>query len=98
MANERDYEGDAVLDKWRRRIARTEEVSEAMTRSTRKNLAAALKENNENRRKLAAEFVEHLKGNKGRSKFQGGEAGFNLDGVEDELITGFEPLPWDRDE
>lgn len=95
MAQETDPKGEMTLNKWQRKLERASETSEAMKKFTNKNLAETLKKNTRGRSRLAREFIEHLRGNRGKSQFQGNEEGYNLKGVEDEIITGFEPLPWD---
>ena len=91
MPQEKDYSSQdvAVLRKWERDIARNEQTAEHAEDKVKKTLAGLLKENQRN---LIREVVKASK----NPKVYDSESGASL--IEDELITGYDELPWERDD
>lgn len=95
--NKTEAQHQATIDRWRRKIAQNEDLGEAATRGLKSVLKKALKDE-QTHKNLAIEFRDSIRGKGSPSKFRGDEAGFNLPGVEDEIITGREPRPWENDD
>lgn len=94
MSKEKDFsaEHDAVIKKWSREEERRKSSAEHIEDSVRDILSKSLKLK-DNRVNIAKDLKNATSNRRTFSR----ESGFGaMDGI-DELITGFEPLPWEKD-
>lgn len=86
-------DGQATIDRWRKRMEQDQELGEAAQKNMKKYIKAAM-EDKDTHNNITKELLATTKTN--RSKFRGNESGFNIM-EEDEIVTGFEPVPWSDD-
>ena len=96
MAEQRiDPRSEAVIEEFRRERAKDKVKADALEDQMKKGLVAALKEGR-TAKGLGEQFTNSLAdARSGRGPRPEHREGF---GPDDEIITGYEPQPWERDE
>ncbi len=96
MAEQRtDPRSEAVIAEFQRSRAKDKAKAEALEDQMKQGLAAALKKDS-NAKGLSDQFADSLADQRsGRGPRPEHREGF---GPDDEIITGYEPQPWERDE
>lgn len=96
MAEQRtDPRSEAVIEEFRRERAKDKVKADALESQMKQGLAAALKKGS-TAKGLSDQFTDSLaEARSGKGPRPQHREGF---GPDDEIITGYEPQPWERDE
>ena len=95
MEEKEDALHKSTIDRWSRKLARMEDDFESGKSNLKKYLKAAIgNSGSESRQNIARELINARKNNP--SNLKAGQEGFGVM-KEDEVITGMERMPWERE-